>query len=139
MCLHTRHSECAANGMAEEGNDQTVCLKMSLTRPEKFWQPRLGNPKSMADAMFGLYVLLDESGARTSRAHLTRNLDETSGLQVVHETCFSPSCEISCTLELQLASAARLLLVPTTFEPGQLGPFLITVHSTHPITLAECS
>ena len=90
--------------------------------------------------MFGLYVLLDfpDATARTRRVRLDSRLDGPGAPQLLHESCFSPSCELSCTLRLRLDPGARLLLVPSTFGPSQLGPFRIAIHSDRPVAMREC-
>ena len=58
-----------------------------------------------------LHVLLDESGGgRTDRAPLDGRLATPGTPWLLHETCYTPSCEVSCTLRLPLDRASRLLL-----------------------------
>ncbi|KAL1510616.1 hypothetical protein AB1Y20_006917 [Prymnesium parvum] len=117
---------------------QEVTVKVSLTRPEKAWAAALRNPTRVADAMLGLCILLDHRDVQGQRAELRGRLDAPGSLRLIHETCFGPSCELSSTLQIQLPSWAQLLLIPSTFSPGQFGPFNIAVHSDCPVDLQEC-
>ena len=42
---------------------------------------------------------------------------------MVHETCFAPTLEVSCTVNLN--GSTTLVLVPATYAVGQQGPFEI--------------
>ena len=148
--LSRRHREASDEGDAADRDldeidrdlGEIISLKLSLTRREKAWAATLRRPEQLSDAMFGLYVLLDfpdgTAGAWTQRAVLNSRLDAPGAPQLLHETCFSPSCELSCTLRLRLEPGVRLLLVPTTFGPSQFGPFHIAVHSDRAIAMEEC-
>jgi len=128
------------NGDDDDGGDDAhVRLTLVLSRPERPWAGALRSPDQMADAMFGLHVFLDASDRhRVERAPLDGRTDQPDAPWLIHETCYTPSCELRCTLKLRLDLAHRLLLVPATFGPAQFGPFHIAVHSDRALAMEEC-
>ena len=58
--------------------------------------------------------------------------------QLVHESCFAPTLEVGCTVELGAGEApTALVLVPATYGPGVQGPFEIELACEEPISWRE--
>ena len=105
-------------------------LHIVLRRPEAEWTlPMLDTP---VDSMVGFYLLRGPStGAGASPPGIARRvpLRSKSHARLVHETCFAPTLEASCALELHEPRPVTLVLVPSTFGAGQTGPFSIELAS----------
>ena len=94
------------------------------------------------DSMMGFYLLsgeglaADEDGLPSARLPLK---DKASAQpQLVHESCFAPTLEVGCTVELGAGEApTALVLVPATYGPGVQGPFEIELACEEPISWRE--
>ena len=109
-------------------------LKIALRRPAEPWAtPMQRNP---VESMAGFYLirapapLVDAPAGSKTKLPLRSKAD----LDIVHESCFSPTLEADCTLELILrAEPTSLVLVPATYGPGQMGPFSIELACDVPL------
>ena len=81
------------------------------------------------DSMLGLYIL---KGGATSAEPLRRlRLRSKASAPLVHESCFAPSLEVGCTLDVRLVAhePTTLVLMPATYGAGQAGPFALQLAS----------
>jgi len=106
----------------------TECtIELTLQRPADKWD-RLTKIKTL-EAMMGFYVIVPDDHSRTIS---TRN--------IVHQTAFIPTNEISCTLQLKpLPNGDPFIIMPTTFGPGMKGPFTLGVTADATIDLQPFS
>ena len=90
------------------------------------------DPANLPHAELGVAIALECTGIFTSK-------DKASAQpQLVHESCFAPTLEVGCTVELGAGEApTALVLVPATYGPGVQGPFEIELACEEPISWRE--
>ena len=106
---------------------RTRSMKIALRRPAEAWAVPM--QRNAVDTMAGFYLI-------RAPDVLTKKLPLRSkaGLDIVHESCFSPTLEVGCTVELiPDDEAMSFVLVPSTYGPGQMGPFSIELVCDSPI------
>ena len=64
-------------------------------------------------------------------------LGEKDAAPLVHETPFSPLCELTCALRLPLAESEQLVVMPATWGAAQCGPFELAAYGDRPFELVE--
>ena len=122
-----------------------ISLRVVLRRPALEWEAPMADKP--VESMMGLYVLSGESLERAACstaagrggedgvgvgdvAMRKLTLRGKAAAGILHESCFSPTLEVSCTLQLAGGGGpSSLVLVPTTFGAGQAGPFAIELAS----------
>ena len=104
-------------------------LRLLLARPEREWAPAL--KRSVVDAMAGVYIF------RADRGDGRLALGEKDAAPLVHETPFSPLCELTCALRLPLAASEQLVVMPATWGAAQCGPFELAAYGDRPFELVE--
>ena len=114
---------------ADERGAQPVSLRVRLRRPEAEW--RMAMADRPVETMMGFYVL--RGGPGTQRLPLRSKASSP----LVHETCFAPTLESHCTLEVREPRPLTLVVVPTTFGAGQAGPFVLELACEESITWDE--
>jgi hypothetical protein len=100
--------------------EQFTKVKVTLTRPENAWKKQIG--MSLVGCMIGFYVY--PANENPSKQTL---MNESSQK-------FVPWNEISEELNL-LGSPEGYIIMPTTYEPGKFGPFIISVSTDVEFTL----
>ena len=117
-----------------DGDGSSASVQIVLRRPEAEWEAAM-NDKPV-DAMIGFYVLSGD--ILLANPHQRLRLRGKAEAPIVHESCFALSLEVSCTLQLELNSSqpTTLVLLPTTYGAGQLGPFTIELASDAPLAWA---
>ena len=103
-------------------------IKIVLRRPEVAWAQAM--QKSVVESMAGFY-LLRAPGPCEEQGRLTLSDKASADAIMVHETCFAPTLEVSCTVNLN--GSTTLVLVPATYAVGQQGPFEIELASDQPV------
>ena len=86
--------------------------------------------KSVVESMAGFY-LLRALGPCEEQGRLTLSDKASADAIMVHETCFAPTLEVSCTVNLN--GSTTLVLVPAMYAVGQQGPFEIELASDQPV------
>ena len=130
-----------AAASAGDARGAAASLHVVLRRPDAEWTlPMLEKP---VDSMVGFYLLRGPSncaGASLGPGAARRvPLRSKSHARLVHETCFAPTLEASCALELHEPRPVTLVLVPSTFGAGQTGPFSIELASDEVLSCEQLS
>ena len=100
----------------DEGGE--CSLTITLRRPEEPWSTLLQSRP--VESMAGFYLL--RAGDEPRRL----GLKNKSSLDIVHESCFAPTLEASCTLTVPASvTSTTLVLIPATYGAGQAGPFTV--------------
>ena len=116
-------------GGAGGDDGEPLMLRLLLARPEREWAPAL--KRSVVDAMAGVYIF------RADRGDGRLALGEKDAAPLVHETPFSPLCELTCALRLPLAESEQLVVMPATWGAAQCGPFELAAYGDRPFELVE--
>ena len=123
------------DGVGRGGREAS--LKIVLRRPAEPWATAM--QKNSVESMTGFYLLrapaaLAAAGGAGGRPLRKLPLRSRAGLDMIHESCFSPTLEVGCTVQLTPgAEPTALVLVPTTYGPGQLGPFSVELACDAPL------
>ena len=111
-------------GGADLGTACKLCI--TLRRPAEPWAtPMARNP---VESMTGFYLINAPPSLMNAPSESRRKLALRSKAQLdlVHESCFAPALEVACTIERSPSNEPMsLVLIPTTYGPGQMGPFAI--------------
>ena len=123
------------------GGAREVSLKIVLRRPAEPWATAM--QKNSVESMTGFYLLRAPAalsaaaaggGGAGGRPIRKLPLRSRSEVDIIHESCFSPTLEVGCTVQLTPgAEPTALVLVPTTYGPGQLGPFSVELACDAPL------
>ena len=117
-----------------EESERKASLKLTLRRPEAPWEAPMKD--KVVDSMIGFYLLeapagLVGGGAAASRLKLT--CSGKTAVNIVHESCFAPTFEVGCTVQLSAQGPTSFILVPATFGAGVAGPFSIELVCDRPL------
>lgn len=99
---------------------EPTAVKITLSRPEKAWKKQIG--MSLVGCMIGFYVY--PGNIQPSKDNLINKQTQK----------FVPWNEVADELMLDGAPDGYILM-PTTYEPGKLGPFVISVSTDVDFTL----
>jgi hypothetical protein len=114
------------------GRGATPCtLTLVLKRPLDAWMQTMS--KHPIESMLGFYVCASSEGTPPTKLPLRKK----ANAKVVHETCFAPTLEATCTIHLSAGRTTTFVLIPATYGPGQSGPFSIEAASDAPLQWAE--
>ena len=100
--------------------EQFAKVKVTLTRPENAWKKQVG--MNLVGCMIGFYVY-PASEQPTKENQLNKSASK-----------FVPWNEVSEEMALE-GSAEGFIIMPTTYEPGKHGPFIISVATDVEFTL----
>lgn len=100
--------------------DQFATVKITLTRPENAWKKQIG--MSLVGCMIGFYVY------NASQHPAKDNLINKASQKFVpwNETCEELALE---------GNPDGYIIMPTTYEPGKHGPFILSVSTDVEFTL----
>ena len=114
------------------GGGGETSLKVVLRRPESVWEAPM--QRSVVESMMGFYLLRAPSELNSKLP-----LQDKASVQpdILHESCFAPTLEVSCTIQLCAQTPTTLVLVPATFGAAQQGPFEVALASEEPLSWRE--
>ncbi len=101
-------------------SEQFAKVKVTLTRPENAWKKQVG--MNLVGCMIGFYVY-PASEQPTKENQLNKSASK-----------FVPWNEVSEEMALE-GTAEGFIIMPTTYEPGKHGPFIISVATDVEFTL----
>lgn len=96
-------------------------IKITLSRPEKAWKKQIG--MNLVGCMIGFYVY-------------PGNQQPSKDCLINKDFKFVPWNEVSCELTLD-GNPDGYIVMPTTYEPLKLGPFIISVSTDVEFTLTQ--
>jgi hypothetical protein len=117
-------------------------VRITLTRSEREWKSRC--QRDSVGAMIGFYLFRGGSGKllRPGDASADGESSSTTHPVIINgrpwsETDFVPLHSVTSPPELVLSAAAKggYVIVPTTYEPGRLGKFVLSVQCDAEFTL----
>jgi len=113
------------------GADGPVRVKITLSRPPGPWKALVA--KDSLGCMLGFYVCRGPNPARGGGSELYHEGEPWT------ETPFVPTHSVSTPpgFELPPMDGEVFTIIPTTFEPGKCGPFVISVTADVNFTLAK--
>lgn len=97
-------------------------VKVTLSRPEKAWKKAVG--MSLVGCMIGFYIY--PGNVQPTKDCLLNKASQK----------FVPWNEVSESLMLD-GNPDGYIVMPTTYEPGKMGPFIISVSTDVEFTLTQ--
>jgi hypothetical protein len=98
-----------------------IRAKITVSRPERLWSAKIA--RNTVGCMMGIYIF-DGSSKPTVERWL-------------HKPEFMPLNEVEEILEEDSAKESGYVIMPTTYECGMRGPFMLSVNSDDEFTLTE--
>ena len=102
--------------------DRDIRAKITLSRPERLWSKKIA--RNTVGCMMGLYIFEAEAAKMSVESWLRKPE-------------FMPLNEIEEILEKDNARAGGFIIMPTTYESGMKGPFVLSVSSENEFSLTE--
>ena len=117
------------------GGGGAASLRVVLRRPEAPWEKPMQS--ATVDSMMGFYLLRAPPGGVDGGQKLKLSDKARATGAMVHESCFAPTLEVSCTVQLGAPEPTTLVLVPATYGPGQQGPFEVALACDEPLSWVQ--